>query len=368
LSGQLSVLENGVLAEIEHGKARLSTARNFYLEEWRQTRGLDVDLDGLVGYFERWVNFHEYLLLLKVFSHGNQTDRSFVAVKCSKRGNDVYLDRVNRRLGKLSTENLVFFDHHANMKKTPMLFVVLSFDPQHASLAHAWEDLGKDWNRWITNLRQKYGRISMFRTWESFENGYPHINAILYFHDHSFEVAFSQMKTTRGGRLKRVYRVHGKEVFEHGYHSFVDVQGVRTLNDAMRYVSKDITKSYQMNQGSESDVRKQILTLALCWIFRKRSYSFGGGRRSEDGRMLEKGFFDDLIRHLHNSKKVQLDLDGHVVAWTVMWVLLKGKDGSTTWSGGVLGLRGHVWTRVWDGRPPFYGAIDWSSVLNGRGV
>lgn len=333
-------------------RPRLSRARDL-LEDFSYS---DVGLERILGFYEEWVNHNEALLLLKTTLKPNCVeDHEFIAVKCSKRGNDVYVSRVNSRLGVLldphNVKNGVFFDIHANVKKTRMVFVVLTFDPKHTSLYDGWFNVGTDFNRWITNLRGKYGRISYFRTYESHLSGFPHINVILYFHDHEFNVF----------RKNGKWRIEEKPEFEHAYHSNVDVQAVRTLSDAMRYISKDITKTYHENQGCIDDVKKQMLTLALCWVFRKKSFSLGGSLRDRDGHIVERGFFDDLIRSLHSSKFIQTDLSGLVVDWDVRYVLLKNVDGGCVWSMGVLGMCAWQWVKVWDGRPPFFEDVDWDA-------
>lgn len=88
------------------------------------------------------------------------------------------------------------------------------------------------------------------------KEGFPHIHVLMVFHDYKFQVT----------RIKGKYRVLEKEAFEKSYHSFVDVQAVRKIREGIKYVTKYLTN---INNGSQS----QTLTLALCWLFRKRSFA-----------------------------------------------------------------------------------------------
>ena len=53
-------------------------------------------------------------------------------------------------------------------------------------------------------------------------------------------------------------------MFEKSWYSFVDVQAIRKFREGVRYVTKYLTKTRKESQT-------QKLTLALCWLFRKRS-------------------------------------------------------------------------------------------------
>ena len=65
--------------------------------------------------------------------------------------------------------------------------------------------------------RKRFGRVSLFRVWEAYENGYPHIHCLLFFESFEFNVF-----RDRKGR----HRIRSKGVFERHWHSFVDVQAV----------------------------------------------------------------------------------------------------------------------------------------------
>jgi len=290
------------------GKPRLSCARSYFLDK------RNMDLEGLVDYFITWINYDEYMVLQKQTFDGNNFDKKTIAVKCSKRGNDVYKYRVRKRFSFLSTlENKILFDWKNRSKKfhkSSCLFVTLTFNPALCGIDEAWElYVGRKYNSWITNLRNKFGRIEAIRTFEGYENGYPHIHVVLLFGD----VEFNTFKTINKDE-KEIWRIQEKAVFELGWNSWVDVQAVRDLKGGLWYLSKHILKS-QVVEGdpiSERDLWKYYLTLALNWVFMKRSFA------------ISKGFLD-LMYYMHNSNSpgaVQLTLSGDPVNIDVVWVFI----------------------------------------------
>jgi hypothetical protein len=216
------------------------------------------------------------------------------AFKYAKRGNDVYVWRLRKRLSFLNElEDGTFFDPHGNFKKSNVLFITLTYDVKLSSIRGAWETIGENFNRWIRNLRKKFGRISHLRCWEASKKGFPHIHVLMVFHDYRFQVA----------RIRGKYRVLEKEAFEKSYHSFVDVQAVRKIREGIKYVTKYLT---EINDGSQS----QTLTLALCWLFRKRSFAV-----SED-------FQESMQMRMKNSGRImliQIDLQGMKIRMKVEW-------------------------------------------------
>ncbi|MCW4040501.1 MAG: hypothetical protein NWE83_07090, partial [Candidatus Bathyarchaeota archaeon] len=163
-----------------------------------------------------------------------EVEKETIAVKCAKRGNDVYWWRIKKRLKSLhKLENHTFFDIRGSDKCSNVLFATLTYDIRRSTVQEAWKKVGKEFNKWIRNLRKKFGRISYLRCWKASRKGYPHIHVLLVFHDHPFRIVFSQLKKGR-----RVHRIAEKEAFEKSYHSFVDVQAVRKLREGIKYVLK----------------------------------------------------------------------------------------------------------------------------------
>ena len=147
-----------------------------------------------------------------------EIEKETIAFKCAKRGNDVYWWRVWKRLKFLhNLKDRTLFDPHGNVKSSNVLFVTLTYDVKRSTIQESWETIGLEFNKWIRNLRKKYGRISYLRCWEGTEKGYAHIHVLMIFHNHHFKI-FRKRKGS-----KWIYRIKEKEEFERSYHSFVDV-------------------------------------------------------------------------------------------------------------------------------------------------
>jgi len=231
----------------------------------------DPDLQGLEAFYLEWRTFDEYMVLQRQTDNlriKGELEKETIAVKCAKRGNDVYWWRVWKRLKFLrSLKSHTLFDPHSSIQLSNVLFVSLSYDIKKSTVREAWETVGETFNKWIRNLRKKYGSISYLRCWEAFENGYPHIHVVMIFHEYQFKIAFSQLKRTKYGSYRRVYRIKEKVEFEKSYHSFFDVEAVQKMREGIVYITK-----YLRKDGHPL----QTLTLALCWLFRKQSFAVSG--------------------------------------------------------------------------------------------
>ena len=145
-------------------RPRLSYARSYF-----QQFGLNVDsgFKELLALFGDWRDFNEYIVLQK--QSGNlrikgEVDKETIAVKCAKRGTDVYWWRVGKRLKSLYNLNdHALFDPHGNVKLSNVLFFTLTYDIKRSTIPEAWENTEEEINRWISNLRKKHGRISYLR-------------------------------------------------------------------------------------------------------------------------------------------------------------------------------------------------------------
>ena len=109
------------------GRPRLSYARNYF-----QQYGLDEDsnFQELGDFYLEWRNFDEYIILQKQTESQRtkgEVEKQTIATKCSKRGNDVYWWRVDKRLRFLKNINHPsLFDPQANVKKSNLVFVTLT--------------------------------------------------------------------------------------------------------------------------------------------------------------------------------------------------------------------------------------------------
>jgi hypothetical protein len=275
-------------------KPRLYYARNYFLGF---SIDQDVDFQELQAFYCKWRDFVEYIVLQKQTDKlriKGEVDRETLAVKCAKRGNDVYWWRVWKRLKFLhKLKEHTLSDSRGNVKSSNVLFITLTYDIRRSTIQEAWETIGEDFNKWIRNIRKTFGCISYLRCWEASRRGYPHIHVFMMFHDYVFKVI----------RTNRKYRILEKEAFEKSYHSFVDVQAIRELKRGIRYVTKYLTKTIHENQT-------QTLTLALCWLFRKRSYAISGD------------FHKLIMTKTKSSIMVQVDLQGVVINLKVEYIFI----------------------------------------------
>jgi len=219
------------------------------------------------------------------------------AVKCAKRGNDVYVSRVKSRFRGLEkhSEDILFFNpKDRGSKKTQALFVTLTYDSKLCQYGQAWEQIGTQFNSFMSYVRSKFGQVSSCRVFEAFDNGHPHIHCILLFKGHSFSVF-------RDG--KGQFRVHEKDVIAEGWHSNVDVKAMSSVSGGLKYLKKYLLKGVD----SETADRKGLKTLTLCWAYRKRAFSVSGQFRKS---------LTDLITDLHNSnnKTIQITLLGKKIS------------------------------------------------------
>ena len=219
------------------------------------------------------------------------------AVKCSKRGNDVHRYRVYRRFKGLAplAEEAIFFNpkSRAGRKKTRALFVTLTYDTKRCSFGEAWKNIGVEFNRFMSYVRKKYGKVSCCRVFEAYDNGHPHIHCVLLFEEKQFKVFRDK---------KGQFRIKEKGVVAAGWHSHTDAKAMSSLGRGLSYLKKYLLKSID----AENKDSKTLKTLALGWLFNKRAFSVSGKFR----QMLT-----DLIKTKHNSnhKTQQITLDGEIV-------------------------------------------------------
>lgn len=302
------------------GNIRLARIRE-YLEHPKQS-----DVDFMMDVYKSWVTSPEALLLQG--THTETGEKRLIGLKCSKRGNDVFNKRLDAKLAFLSdlkSEGFEFFDSadFTVDKKvfSSALWVTLTFDSKICSLDDAWRRIEDDWNSWITNLRNRYGKIMALKFIQAFPGkkqgkrgsafAYPHIHAVLLFKEAKFSV-FPEIveKKDADDNRKGVslrYRIHEKDDFvsQGKYHSNVDVQALRTFKSISNYCRKYGQGTYNVinDEGSVND--EALINCTMGFFYHKQSYSASRALQSE---------LSDLITHMRLSKSVnpkfQSRLDG----------------------------------------------------------
>lgn len=266
------------------------------------------DTEFVVNLYKNWVAEDEYM------GFENKKTGEWIFLKCSKRGNDIYQNRVEESLkgvlkllhAKINISNVNDNEKDRNLKSTNGLEIVLTYDTKLKSKSRAWLDVGNECNRFLSNLRKQYGKIAKVRSWESFENGYPHVHMAVIFKDKKFLIKQHVAKKgkNKGKITWRLRYYEQKEKIAKYWHSDVDIQGITDLEDSIKNVLWYILKNNDVNyKDMESWGRKELLTMASMWYFRKKSYSVSGE-------------FTDLIQTVcsfQTQRILQLDLMGEVI-------------------------------------------------------
>ena len=185
-----------------------------------------------------------------------------------------------------------FFDRKDRSKrqKAKVLFITLTYR-RDGRIDTAWEDVGKDFNRWISGLRRKCGKIRVLRDWEAQSDGYPHIHCVLYFEEMEFQTFFYNGK----------WRIDVKDELVKNWHcGFSDMFALSDLGAGVGQVVKYFTKVHK-TIVEEKYGRKSVSTLAMMWVFKKRAYS------------VSRGFEGLVVENDENEVKRyvgQVDLNG----------------------------------------------------------
>ena len=302
----------------DRGRVRLHLARRSFLQG-------SFKFDDLKKAYAMWVGLPEFGLM-DIFLDGTFVKKK--KFELPKRGNGIYRWKLKDRLSFLDRfKNINFFnpkDREVRGKKTRMLFVTLTWDPSSCDLETAWsgrkvekikgitsddpyalpnkrcspENVGDHyyaharscpcvscrWNRWISAMRKKYGKIRVLRNFEAFgekpedgkvhADGYPHIHAVLYFEDHEFTVSYRDQN--KHFRILRSERDDLANLWQFN----ADIEACYSVGGAMGYIKKYLLKTY----GKESvenvhriNSEKADLTISLLWVFRKQSFAVSGG-------------------------------------------------------------------------------------------
>jgi len=233
-------------------------------------KDIEIPLEDVKYYYVQWVKEVNYMLFRKKLLK----DVSYFVVKCAKRGNDVYFRRVRKRFNLLFDVNVPFGSG---------LLITLTWDTKICSRHQAWLRVSADFNRFMARLRREFGSASSVRCFESFSNGYPHVHIFVLFKEFKFKV----VKVGKSFRVSKAV----KEKIAGFWHSFVDVKVAYNYKSAVGYIGKYVSKSVKFDVKD----KKGLLTLALCWAYRKRAFSISKDFQSK---------ISDLMCCLHNSNKV----------------------------------------------------------------
>lgn len=284
------------------GRIRLNLTKKFFADY--------LPLGGLKRVYREWVQTNEYIRL-GLFENGEKIKE--VAVLASKRGNGFYRHRLWHRLGwmdEIPDEHLAKIEG-GRKALTRVLFISLTYDTELKDSRSAWCDIAVEFNRFLANVRNKFGDISFFRVFESTRGGYPHLHVVILFKEKEF-FAFKK-KCEKSGEVTWRIPYGEKKKFEKWWHSFVDVQACVSWGGVLRYVKKYVMKLHgsKIDGKTIPDLTEEVaeLTLALMWFYHKRAYGVSGD--------FQRGVLD-LIQHCV-TKTVQIDFDERPIQ---EWVFL----------------------------------------------
>lgn len=254
-----------------------------------------ADRDVLLQLYPKWLADDLHLVLKRTnvgkFMLGLKDAESWVCVKARKRGNDIDADRSAKRLKQVADNIREYaLNPRPGLKQTHTRAVSVTFtyrNPKYeADLNAAWENVGKDWNRFLSRLKNAFkthfiesvdgviaerhcrDQIHVIRSWEAHESGMVHVHAILCFEHSSLKIDYDQDKP----------RVHEKDkIAECWPHGFIDVlpileNGVdKQIENVTWYVLKN--KDTEDYHDPSSWPRKRFLTQSILWYTGKRSYA-----------------------------------------------------------------------------------------------
>jgi len=269
------------------------------------------DFEDIIEKYEAWVLDHRYMVMAHEREPWKEDSGKveYIAVKCAKRGNDVYISRVDNRLYGLGFHVPKMDFDFEKQPYTNILFITLTYDTELCSFDMAWRNIAKEFNLWKANIRKKFGDFSVFRCFEAFENGHPHIHLIAVFKEQYFKV-FKSYEQGKNGKMHKVWLIDEKAFFEPYWHSWTKIKAVYNLKGGLNYSKKYIMKCAEYHH----DDYKGKITLAMCWVFRRKAFYVSGQFRKA---------LSDLIGHLCTSKtrRIQLNLLNEVLKsnpWKVL--------------------------------------------------
>ena len=245
-----------------------------------------ITVDEVTEAYEEWFKQIFYILLYRFNRTTGKYEYAYFRGK--KRGDPKYSYVICRKFEALKKvgKNLVFFSQKTRgLVKGSALLITLEYNANKIRRSDAWQNVGVDYNRFLTRLKHKYGKISIIRVWESHESGYPHIHSLIVFHNHTFDG--KRMWSKRKHRF--VNRVYGetfqslKKGWEHG---FIDFGLVDSYQGGVSYLSKYLRKSTSYAEAGS----KGIKTLSLCWMLSKRSFAHSGDL-----------FHDEIVIHTNST-------------------------------------------------------------------
>lgn len=233
----------------------------------------------LVESYLTWVDRPVYIV-----SEDLRNPGSYKTFRAAKRGDSFYCHKTLNRWDDLA-DGIQDDDYHVGHSMTGAVWVTLTYADQQDE---NWIKISADFNRFISALRKRYGKIDVVRTWESHESGMAHGHGILLFREKRFKTF----------RYNEVWRLEAKdELAECWTRGNSDWQGIYDLGGMLGYLKKYMRKFLQ------HEVKHSTRNLAKLWVYRKRTFSVS--------RRLDRAMSNSNRSLLR--KNGQMTLDGELL-------------------------------------------------------
>jgi hypothetical protein len=294
----------------------------FHLDE-------EIDRAELKRVYQTWRDEDEYLVMDGVLEGTNET--LTVVRKARKRGNDVDVSAAAIDLEGYSRALEPFA---GNGGCTQLLYTTWTVNGE-ISASSSWDIVGEAWNRQLSLLRSRFGRLLVLRSWETTESGRAHVHALLAFLDYAFADLFEW-----NGKVR--VRSMDRDLVRDGWSlGFVDVQAVigldslaHRVHDVLWYVAGSLV-------GSKEDLNRAVL-----WYLGKRAFSVSKGLR-------ERALLYDSIRRDDDLLSVTQ------TAPRVRWVRVGMIAASAT------SLDPKTWAAFYTEYPKWIGEVTWRWIERG---
>lgn len=124
------------------------------------------DLVRIIEEYKVWVVVPFYVAVSGYNEYTKEYD--YAAFRSPKRGDRKYSRRTLGRFQNLESliADVKFFsfgERDRNKISSPCVFVTLTYDTSVCSIEDSWLNVGLDFNRWITRLRRRFGKIEAVR-------------------------------------------------------------------------------------------------------------------------------------------------------------------------------------------------------------
>jgi hypothetical protein len=305
-----------------------------------------INLDDVTNIYDIWRKDDEYIVLRGLEEHKQQDldgnvnqiidEYVYRFIKASKRGNDVYRYIIKQKFKELDKiQKIEYFRDTFKRKKTKLLFITLTYDTKASTPVQSWYIIPKLFNKFKSNLTKKFGKIKVFRVWESTKEYYAHIHCLIYFEEYEFEV-FEHIAKKGKNKGKLTYRIpyYQSNKIKEYYPYNIDIQACESFNKAIDEITKYVGK-YLIKDNEED---KPTKTNAMIWLTNKQGYS------------VSKDFFKCIIgKNIDVEEPKSADLTSYmcnsnfnVKKWEFVGLISREE----------LGISGNIWLYELKKPPP----------------